>query len=336
MYFPQHSPGFRLLVDQLQGKPVAVLGHLRPDGDCIGSQVALTRVLRALGIDAVAVNNDTAPRLLTEFIGDTPWIRAADYQPATGTVAVCVDCADLIRVGPRLRELFPKPFLAIDHHASNEGFAEHNFILSETSATAEVLAGFFFDTGLPVDAPTAQALYVGIATDTGQFRFPSTTPQVFQLCALLTTRGADPGHAAQLLFERESLGKTRLLRTFLNSLKGEFNGRVCIGSLRDADFATTGAQREDTEGLVDYARAIEGVDVGVLLEERAQSVKGSLRAKKAHFALHRLAQRFNGGGHACAAGFNVNESLDKFYPRFLAELGKHLAAADEAEKNKKI
>jgi len=329
MYFPEHSPKFRQLLDGLRGRPIAVLGHLRPDGDCIGSQVALTRVLRALGHDAIAVNHDAVPRLLAEFVGDTPWRRAADYQPAANTAAVCVDCADLIRVGPRLREFFPKPFLAVDHHASNEGFAEHNFILPETAATAEVLAGLFFDEDLPLDAVTAQALYVGIATDTGQFRFPSTTPRVFQLCAQLTTRGADPGAAGQLLFERESLGKTRLLRTFLNSLRGEFNGRVCVGFLRDADFAETGAQREDTEGLVDYARAIEGVDIGVLLEERQQTLKGSLRAKKQRFALHRLAQRFGGGGHACAAGFNVNEPLDKFYPRFLEELGQHLSAVDQ-------
>ncbi len=332
MYFPEQSPAFRKLLEPLRGRPVAVLGHLRPDGDCVGSQVALTRVLRALGHDAVAVNNDVVPRLLAEFVGDTPWRRAADYQPAPGAVAVCVDCADPIRTGPRLRELFPKPFLVIDHHASNEGFGEHNIILPETSATAEILAGLFFDADLPVDAAAAQALYVGIATDTGQFRFPSTTPQVFQICAQLATRGADPGLAAQLLFERESLGKTRLLRTFLNSLHGEFGGRVCVGTLRDKDFAETGAQREDTEGLVDYARAIEGVDVGVLLEERQQTLKGSLRAKKSRFALHRLAQRFGGGGHACASGFNVNEPLDKFYPRFLAILSEHLAAVDKSAK----
>ncbi|HVU37474.1 MAG TPA: DHH family phosphoesterase [Opitutales bacterium] len=330
MYFPQHSPEFRLLIDGLHNRPVAVMGHLRPDGDCVGSQVALTRMLRALGVDAVAVNHDPVPRLLAEFVGDTPWKLAADYTPVPGTLGITVDCADLIRVGPRLRDFFPKPFLAVDHHASNDGFAENNFILPATSATAEVLAGFAFDTDLPVDAPTAQALYVGIATDTGQFRFPSTTPQVFQLCAQLTTRGADPGAAAQLLFERESLGKTRLLRAFLNSLHGEFGSRVCVGTLRDADFAATGAQREDTEGLVDYARAIEGVDVGVLLEERKGATKGSLRAKNARFALHRLAQRLGGGGHACAAGFNVNEPLDQFYPRFLGELKKHLAAVDQA------
>jgi len=326
MYFPAQSPDFRKLLDGLRGQPVAVLGHMRPDGDCIGSQVALTRVLRVAGVEAVAVNQDPVPRLLAEFVGDTPWKRAADYAPTPGTVAVCVDCADLARIGPRLSELFPKPFLAVDHHVSNLGFAEHNFVLSDTSATAEVLAGFFFDENWPMDAVTAQALYLGIATDTGQFRFPSTSPQVFRICGQLITCGADPGAAAHQLYERESLGKTRLLQVFLHSMRLEFNGRVCIGTLRESDFATAGASREDTEGLVDYARAIEGVEVGVLLEERNNVAKGSLRAKDPHLALHRLAQRFGGGGHACAAGFNVNESLAQFTPRFMAALGEHLVA----------
>ena len=330
MYFPNQSPQFRQLVDGLRGKPVAVVGHLRPDGDCIGSQVALTRMLVASGVKAVAVNQDTPPRLLADFVGDTPWCKASDYQPVAGTVAICVDCADHSRLGPRLRELFPKPFLVIDHHVSNLGFGEFNFVLSETSATAEVLAGLFFDNQFPVDAVTAQALYVGIATDTGQFRFPSTTPQVFQICGQLMTAGAEPGTAAHLLYERESPGKVRLLQSFLNSLRSEFQGRVCIGTLREADFTTTGASREDTEGLVDYARAIEGVDVGVLLEERLGAVKGSLRAKDPRFALHNLAQKFSGGGHACAAGFNVNEPLIQFYPRFLATLGEQLAIADQS------
>jgi phosphoesterase RecJ-like protein len=305
---------------------------MRPDGDCIGSQVGLARVLAAAGVDAVAVNQDQAPRILADFIGNTPWLKAADYQPTPATLAICVDCADHTRLGPRLREFFPKPFLVIDHHVSNIGFGEHNMVLPETAATAEVLAGMFFDNHFPLDATAAQALYVGIATDTGQFRFPSTTQQVFRLCGELMTAGADPSTAARLLYERESPGKTRLLQSFLNSMRREINGRVCIGTLRESDFTSTGALREDTEGLVDYARAIEGVDVGVLLEERLNAVKGSLRAKDPRYGMHRLAQQFSGGGHACAAGFNVNEPLAQFFPRFLSALGEHLAAADQSAK----
>jgi phosphoesterase RecJ-like protein len=324
MYFPEKSPAFKKLLGEMRGRPVAVLGHMRPDGDCIGSQVGLTRILRALGVDAIAVNHDTVPRVLADFVGDTPWRRAADYQPAPGTVAACVDCADHSRLGPRLRELFPRPWLAVDHHLSNGNFAEHNFVFPETAATAEVLAGLFSDNGFKPDAIAAQALYVGIATDTGQFRFPSTTPQVFRLCSELMAAGAVPAEAAALLYERESFGKMRLLQVFLNSLRMEMGGRVCVGLLRDSDYETTGALREDSEGLVDYARAIEGVEVGALLEERKGALKGSLRAKDPRYALHRLAQRYQGGGHACAAGFNLTETIDGFYPRFLADIAAHL------------
>lgn len=328
MYFPQHSGAFKALLEGLRGGSVAVLGHMRPDGDCIGSQVGLTRVLRALGVDAVAVNNDTVPRVLADFVGDTPWVKAAQYTPAAGTVAACVDCADHIRIGPRLREVFPRPWLMVDHHVSNEGFAEHDFVLPDAAATAEVLAGMIFDAGWKPDPVAAQALYVGIASDTGQFRFPSTTPRVFSLCSELMAAGADPGTAARLQYERESFGKLRLLQRFLDSLKLELGGRMCVGLLRDSDYEQSGATREDSEGLVDYARSIDGVDVGVLLEERNGAIKGSLRAKETRFGMHRLAQLFQGGGHACAAGFNLRMTLEQFYPRFLAEVAAHLKAVD--------
>jgi phosphoesterase RecJ-like protein len=332
MYFPHHSPAFRVALEGLRGHPVAVLGHMRPDGDCVGSQVALTRVLIGLGIDAVAVNPDPVPRILADFVGNTPWRRITEYQPAPGTLAACVDCADHGRIGPRLREMFPRPRLVVDHHLSNGGFGEHNFVLPATSATGEVLAGMFLDGGIKFDAVTAQALYLGIATDTGQFRYPATTPQVFRICGELMAAGANPSAAAELLYERESPGKMRLLQTFLSSFRMEFGGRVCIGFLRDADYAAAGASRDDAEGLVEYARAIEGVDVGVLLEERNGKLKGSLRAKEARYAMHRLAQNFQGGGHACAAGFNQEEILEAFYPRFLNLLKDHLATVDKEPK----
>ena len=307
-----------------------MLGHMRPDGDCIGSQVGLTRVLRALGVEAVAVNQDLVPRILKDFVGDTPFQKAAEYTPAPGTVAACVDCADHARLGPKLRPMFPRPELMVDHHVSNTGFAEHDFVIPDASATAEVLAGMFFDAGWKPDPVAAQALYAGIASDTGQFRFPSTTPRVFGLCSELMAAGADPGAAARLLYERESLGKMRLLRVFLASLRQELGGRVCVGFLRDADYVECGAQRDDAEGLVDYARAIDGVEVGVLLEERSGMIKGSLRSKEPRYGVHRLAQQFEGGGHACAAGFNLPGPLDKFYPHFLTTLKEHIQAADAA------
>jgi phosphoesterase RecJ-like protein len=327
MYFPGQSESFKQLLAELRGQRVAVLGHLRPDGDCIGSQVALTRVLLSQGIEAVAVNRDEAPRVMQSFIADTPWMRAKDFSPQ-GHVTINVDCADPIRVGMLLEEMFPQTLANIDHHVSNPNYAQYNFVEPQTAATAEVLAGLFFDHGLPVDAVTAQALYVGISTDTGQFRFPTTTGQVFELCSRLCACGASPGGVARELFEREPLAKLKLLRRFLGSLRLVYGERICIGTLREKDFEETGAAHEDAEGFVDYARDLEGVDIGIFVQEFENQVKGSLRAKTRAYRLDRLARQFGGGGHAPAAGFNQHRPLDEVCALLLKAAEEHLKKMD--------
>jgi phosphoesterase RecJ-like protein len=211
---------------------------------------------------------------------------------------------------------------------SNVGFARFNFVDTGSAATAEVLAGLFLDAGLPIDPTTAQALYTGIMTDTGQFRFPSTSTRIFSLCAELMAHGADPSLAGQELYERESFGKLKLLQRYISSLKLECQGRVCIGVLPNGVFEQVGASVEDTEGLVDYARSIEGVEIGVLIEERADVVKASLRAKHATLRMDTVAAQFGGGGHANAAGLNCRDTLESFYPKLVAALAARLAEAD--------
>jgi bifunctional oligoribonuclease and PAP phosphatase NrnA len=327
-FYPQLSPRFAEFLRRLRGRRVAVIGHARPDGDCIGSQVALARVLRAQGHDVVCLNPDPVPRRLGFLAGDVAVRRPAEIA-ADDRVAIFVDCADHDRAGAELKARFPKPFGAVDHHLSNGGFAEHNFIDAGSSATAEILAGLLLDNGLPVDARTAEALYVGVLTDTGQFRFPSTSPRTFRLAAELRIRGADPAVAGYELYERETVGGLRLLERFLASLRLECGGRVCLGRLPAGVFAETGSRPEDTEGMVDYARAIDGVDIGGLIEERPDGIKASLRSKDPAFRVDRVAARFNGGGHACAAGLNVpGETIASFYPRLLAALAEQLRAVD--------
>jgi len=196
--FLSESASFAELIRQFEGFSVLVLGHRRPDGDCIGSQVALTRILRAMGTNAIAVNNDPVPRTLQKFVGDTPFtdpqgIEAGDYKIVT------VDCADHARVGDELRERFPSVFLNVDHHVSNTKFAEHNFVLSDASATGEILAKFFFDSDLEVDQTTADALYLGICTDTGQFCYSGTNAAVFEVCRKLCESGCNPSMVAHEL-----------------------------------------------------------------------------------------------------------------------------------------
>jgi phosphoesterase RecJ-like protein len=326
-YYPELAGRFRSLLAGLRGGQVAVLGHARPDGDCIGSQVALCRVLRSQGIEAICVNPDPVPRRLEFLVGDTPFVRATDF-PANGSVAVFVDCADHGRSGSRLKEVFPVPAGNIDHHVSNTNYAVSNLIDNQSSATGEILAGLFLDTGQPIDALSAQGLYVGIATDTGQFCYPSTSRRVFELSAQLLKMGASPAAATSELYERESFNKLELLGYFLESFRLECDQRVCIGLLDQKAFDDSGASDEDTEGLVDYARSIEGVDVGVLIENRPKGIKASLRSKNPVYRVDQVAKVFSGGGHACAAGLNTDIPFDEFYPELVRVVGELLAAVD--------
>ena len=330
MFYPERSEEFGEWVDTLRGKRVAVVGHARPDGDCIGSQVALSRTLRHCGMDTVCVNEDAVPRRL-EFVAlEEPFREPGDWLK-DGWVAVSVDCADVDRAGEWVKAIDRKFDANIDHHISNTRYARCNFVDDGSAATAEVLGGFFFDNEYVIDPATAQALYVGIATDTGQFRFPATSRRVFQICGRLLELGADPALASNRLYEQESMGKLKLLQAYLASLRMECEDRVCVGVLSRDVFERTGAGVEDTEGLVDYARSIHGVDIGVIIEDRGDEVKGSLRAKEARFRVNDLAARFGGGGHACAAGFSSRMKMDEFYPMFLEALREHFRAIEKED-----
>lgn len=325
-FFPQSSALFARSIDQLKGRQIAVCSHLRPDGDCIGSTIATVRMLNQLGIDALGLNQDEVPANLRAFVGDTSLLRATDFQREEH-IAVTVDCADKKRIGNRLVELFPDVALNIDHHISNKAYAQENLIIAEASATAEILAGIFMDLGYEMDPVTAQALYVGIATDTGQFRFPSTTPKTFKIVRHLCEYGAEPAKAALELYEHESFAKIKLLQEFLNTLRMEFDKRVCVGLLEAGVYEKTGATTDDAEGLVDYARSIAGVEVGVLIEERDGSIKVSLRAKDPFYRVDQVAKLFGGGGHACAAGLNIEKSsINEFYPQLMNALREHFEA----------
>ncbi|MBP7140524.1 MAG: bifunctional oligoribonuclease/PAP phosphatase NrnA [Opitutaceae bacterium] len=325
--FSRHSASLASLLAELKGRTVAVVGHARPDGDCIGSQVALATVLRNQGCNAVCVNADRVPRILKFLCDEMPFLKPEE-APAHAS-AIFVDCADALRPGEVLSARYPRPLANIDHHLSNTRYAENNFLEPSAAATCEMLAGMFLDCKLPIDRLTAQALYTGIVTDTGQFCFNSTSQDTFVLAAELVARGAQPAVVGGELYDNETPGKMQLLQRFLASLKMESGGRVCIGALPLGVFEETGASLEDTEGLVDYARSIHGVEIGVLIEERAGGIKASLRGKDPAYRLDQVATLFNGGGHACAAGLSLKGVTSaEFRTRLLAALDSRIAAVE--------
>ena len=337
-FYPEFAAEFARLRSLVAGRRVAVVGHSRPDGDCIGSQVALARLLAASSREVACVNPDPVPRRLRYLAAGVNFLRTEDAQrlPADWA-AVFVDCADHARGGERLRARFTAPEGNIDHHLSNAGYAAVNIVDSNSAATCEILAGVALDAGMAVDAATARALYAGILTDTGQFRFNSTSRRCFVLAGELVSRGASPAEAGDELYERETPGRLRLLQRFLASLSLECGGRVCIGTLTQGDFTGTGTGAEDTEGIVDYARSIEGVDIGILIEEREEGgVKASLRARDPAYRLDLVAGQFNGGGHACAAGLSLKSGAGDFRARLLEALARRLREVDAERAVRKV
>ena len=334
-FYPQYTGVFAAILERVKGQRVAIIGHARPDGDCIGSQVSLARGLAARGVDVVCINGDPVPRRLQYLVAGMTFLRTdAEIAPHLDRLVIFVDCADQARVGERLKLKFPKVLACVDHHLSNVGFAEFNLVDPASAATCEMLAGMLLDAGVPVDTAAAKALYAGIMTDTGQFRFQSTSQRCFLLAGELVARGASPAEAGHELYERESHGHFKLLQRFLASMRFECGGRVCVGFLPLGIFDETGTTSEDTEGLVDYARSVDGVEVGVLIEDKSDGgVKASLRGKDPVWRLDRIAAEFNGGGHACAAGLTCAEGVGKFYPRLIAALGRQLDAGRSGPAN---
>lgn len=325
VFFPELTPLFKEFSKAFAGQKVCVIGHARPDGDCIGSQIALSGMLALLGIDALVVNADRVPDRLARLDGVSR-IEIVNPSALGDLPLVYVDCSDEGRVGPQTSQALAsrRRVLNVDHHISNTFFAKTNIVDSEASATCEILAGVAFDIGLDIDAEIAQALYTGIVTDTGRFSYAATSSRVFDLCSELVKRGASPLVAAEDLFERESLPRLKLLERFLASLTLECDGKVCVGELRQKDFIETGTGYQDTEGFVDYARFVKGVSVGVLLEERKIGTKSSLRASRKELRVDQVASRFGGGGHACAAAMNSEVPLDELRSGLLGALAERV------------
>ena len=329
-YFPAHYDDFNDLLKAVRGRKIAVAGHMRPDGDCISSQFAVAEFLRQSGAaEVVCVNQNPVPQLYENFVGNEKMLEAETFDDSSFEI-VTVDCADYRRSNEKLCERFPLPLACIDHHASNRPYAKINIIDQKASATAEIVAGLAFDAKLKISPQNADRLYMGIVMDTRQFTTTSTRAKTFEIATELVKAGADAPKVAIELYQREKLAKLKLLATYLQSLTMHCNGRVCIGLLPAGVYERTGAEKADSDGLVDYARSIDGVDIAVLLEDLKNGVKGSLRAKTPEYRVNEIAEHFGGGGHLAAAGFTaVGETVNSFYPKLLEHIEMSLRNADK-------
>ncbi|MCA1294178.1 bifunctional oligoribonuclease/PAP phosphatase NrnA [Paenibacillus sp. alder61] len=296
-----------------------VVAHVQPDGDAVSSTLAVGWLLSCLGKKYVMMNEGPIPKRM-EYLWEADKIvnlSAAPLEAAYSHI-ICVDCADFRRTGKSSHYFAENAeILNIDHHPTNDGYGTCNLIVPHAAATVEILFDLIAFMGMSLDKDAATLIYTGLLTDTGGFRYSNTTPKVMATASKLLEYGVDGPGLSELLLEQMTLPQLRLLTRALNGLQISEDGKISWVSVNDEDLRVTGAIHEDLEGIVNYPRNIQGVEVGLLFKVISENaVKVSMRsAGKVDVA--RVAQSFGGGGHVRAAGARIEGTLEEIVPQVL-------------------
>ena len=304
-----------------EGVRFAVLGHVRPDGDALGSQLALGLSLKQLGKD-VRIWNEEGMLEKYSFLPNANLLTKPPAEPEDVDVAIALDTAIQNRLGNSLAAVrSAKVWINIDHHPSNPGYGDLVYIDPNSPATGQILFELIKSEKLPIDAAIAENLYVAISTDTGSFQYPNTTARTFEIAAELVRAGVDVGRVSQLTYENYPRRRVELLRDLLGTMRFDANDRVASFSLSLATAKKLGVLPEDNEGLIDHLRAIRGVIVAVFFEELADGkVRVSMRSKSEKVNVCAICKKFGGGGHVLAAGARVRGSLAEVERKILEEV----------------
>ena len=296
----------------------AILSHVRPDGDALGSQLGLALSLSKLG-KTVMVRNEDGLLEKYSFLPGGEFLQTPLGEPQDFDVAIALDTATQIRLGTATELVrSAKIWINIDHHPSNPGYGDLVYIDSTAPATGQILFELIQSQGLPMDAAIAENLFVAISTDTGSFQYPNTTARTFEIGAELVLSGVDVGRVSQLLYESYPRRRTELLRELLGTMRFEANGQIACFSLSLKVAAELGVKPEDNEGLIDHLRAIQGVIVAIFFEELAEGkVRVSMRSKNERVDVSAICQKFGGGGHKLAAGARVRGALAEVEQKIL-------------------
>ena len=296
----------------------AILSHVRPDGDALGSQLALALSLKQLGKD-VRVWNEDGMLEKYSFLARAQLLTKPPSGPEDVDVAIALDTAIQNRLGTAFQAIrTAKIWINIDHHPSNPGYGDLVYVDPTAPATGQILFELIKSERLPFDRAIAENLYVAISTDTGSFQYPNTTARTFEIAAKLVRAGVDVGQINQQVYENYPRRRVELLRELLRTMRFEGGGRVASFSLSLKTAAELGVLPEDNEGLIDHLRAIRGVIVAVFFEELTDGkVRVSMRSKSEKTDVCAICQKFGGGGHTLAAGARVRGSLAEVEQKIL-------------------
>ena len=285
-----------------------LIAHVAPDGDALGSCLALQQLLTGLGKRARVICDDPVPHLYT-FLPGASEVLPGDAAPEAEAF-VAVDCADAGRTGDQWARVGTSPSLCIDHHITNRGFADVNYI-EDCAATGELITLLYEALNQPISSEAGVCLYTALATDTGNFAYSSVSPRTFALMGKVMESGFDLPECNRLLYRNQRLQKLRMTARTVENAKLYRNEQVIVGTLSQAETEAVGGLKSDAEGIIDSLRDVETVIVACFLREEGENeVKMSLRAKtKVDCAA--LAKAYGGGGHVRAAGATLYMSLSQ-------------------------
>lgn len=301
-------PFHRAAVALRHAKSVIICGHVRPDGDAVGSVLGLTLALRAVGVPAVPTLADDRPAPATySFLpGHSLYVSAADLDAPEVFVALDTPVPERLGVARRLMEGAATTIL-IDHHPDAASYAQHCICDSSAAATAQLVWEFLKTLEVRPTEDLALPLYVGLMTDTGRFCYDNTSPPALRAAADMLETGISAAEASRLVYQERSRASLDLESRALSRLSVANSGRVAWTYLTDQDFSETGALPDEGEYLPDAVRVLGGIDVALLLRQRGNEVRGNLRSKTG-VDVSSVARAFGGGGHRAAAGFTVEDS----------------------------
>lgn len=282
-------------------KNAAIICHVRPDGDALGSALALSKALENLGIGSVVACDDVIPSRFLFLNAVEKVVRILDGEYSA---MIAIDCADITRLGC-FADKFSchKNTYVIDHHVSNPRFAVTNYVVDQAS-NCENVYDLIGELGVDVDEETAQLLMLGIMTDTGGFRHKNVTAKTLFTAGVLKEKGADINLIYYHNFSKQSKNRALLFGRTMSKIRYFLEDRLAVATIRFEDLQSCGADASETEGFVDFIMGIECVEVGVcILENSSDKFKISFRSKTVD--VNAVANTFGGGGHVLASGCRI-------------------------------
>jgi len=305
---------------------VLLLTHVHPDGDALGSQLGLGFILEAMGKEVEMYGEDVVSHLY-DFLPGSDRLSTILPDVQAFDCGVALDCGDMYRLGPSQEHLLTlEPTIVIDHHAGHKEFGNVRWVDSSRASTGEMVFELARRLKAPIPYEAAYCLYAAIVSDTGSFKYSSTTAQTFAVARELVLAGVKPAEVAGKLFDNFTVGRLKLMQRVLDSLSLYDDQRIAMIFAPHEFFVETGTVQADAENFINFPRSIQSVRVAAFLKEPEKGVVSvSLRSKGDDCDVSLVAARFGGGGHRNAAGFKrKGVAMDAVREELLGELRRLL------------